>query len=376
MPKTFRQWFVAKPMTGDVLGLQQFELREQPIPDLQDGQALVRVKLINVHPGTRLQIARGWTPIGETGRGNFACAEVIRSRDKAFKEGDIIACQAGWQDYEVISSGDRSVGYSTPSEMVKTLNGTNSQWTYVFRPSMVKMWSPDVLLDMLGTSGLTAYFGMRECGPLMPADRVAVAGVTGAVGSIVAQLAKARGCYVVGFAGGPDRCAWVLDTLGIDRCLDYKARDFEAQIGAAFPNGVDVFSDGVGGPLTQIMTAIMNRNGRLFAYGGASSLYADKPDEAYAQSSSMRRMFGLSEAVEKVLRDKNIKSECWIVDEFYHERLRGEEDLSRLMRSGALRHINNVAEGFEKLPAAIVGLYETARSGKLQVRFEPPSSLH
>ena len=370
-PKTFRQWFVAKPTAGDALGLEQFALRELPIPDLQDGQALVRVKLINIHPGTRSHIAKGWTPVGETNRGNFACAEVIRSRDKAFSEGDIIACQAGWQDYQVVSSDDRSVGYSTPSEMVKALNGTNSQWTYVFRPSMVKSWSPEVLLDMLGTSGLTAYFGMRECGPLMPSDRVAVAGATGSVGSIVAQLARANGCYVVGFAGGADRCAWVLDTLGIDRCLDYKAPDFEAQISAAFPDGVDVFSDGVGGPLTKTMTAIMNRNSRLFAYGGASAFYADKLDKTGTQPPSMRRMFGLSDEVEEVLKDKNIKSECWIVDEFYHERLRAEEDLSRLMRRGVLKHINNVAEGFENLPAAIVGLYETGRSGKLQVRFEP-----
>jgi hypothetical protein len=376
MRKTFRQWFVAKPMAGGVLALEQFELRELPIPDLEDGQALVRVKLVNIHGGTRANMAKGWISVGETSRGNFACAEVIRSRDKAFKEGDIIACQAGWQDYQVVSSGDRPFGYSTPSEMVKTLNGTNSQWAYVFRPSMVKMWSPEVLLDMLGTSGLTAYFGMRECGPLTPGDRVAVAGATGSVGSIVAQLAKASGCHVIGFAGGADRCAWVVETLGIDGCLDYKAPDFEAQIGAAFPDGVDVFSDGVGGPLTQTMTAIMNHNSRLFAYGGASAFHADKADQPAAQPPSMRRMFGLSDAVEEVLKEKNIKSECWIVDEFYHERLRAEEELSRLMRKGALTHINNVVEGLENLPAAIVSLNETGRPGKLQVRFEPPAIHH
>src|SRR6266436_10148431 len=106
---------------------------------------------------------------------------------KRFGEGDVIACQAGWQDYQIVSSEDGSVGYGPASELVKALNGTSSQWSYVFRPAMVKMWPPEVLMEMFGTSGMTAYFGMRECGPLMPRDGVAVAGTTGSVGSIAAQ---------------------------------------------------------------------------------------------------------------------------------------------------------------------------------------------
>jgi NADPH-dependent curcumin reductase len=261
------------------------------------------------------------------------------------------------------------VGYGPPSELVKALNGTSSQWNYVFRPAMVKMWSSEVLMEMFGTSGMTAYFGMRECGPLMPRDRVAVAGSTGSVGSVAAQLAKIAGCYVVGFAGGADRCTWVVDTLGIDKCLDYRAEDFEAQLEAVFPSGIDVFSDGIGGALTETVTGIMNHNGRLFSYGSAAAFYADKLD-APRQRPPLRQMFGISENVESILKQRNIKSEAWIVDAFYHERLKAEDDLSRLMLSGALKPISNVVEGFDNLPAGIVGLYKTAHSGKLQVRFE------
>lgn len=216
MTGTYRQWILARPVVNTVLGPGHFELRELPIPELKRGQALVRVKLINIHSASRWRMATGMTRLGETDRSNYACAEVVESRDSVFREGDIVACQAGWQEYQIISSEDASVGYGPPSEMVKALNHTSSQWNYVFRPAMVKMWRPEVLMSIFGTSGMTAYFGMRECGPLMPGDRVAVAGATGSVGSIVAQLSRIAGCHVVGFAGGADRCDWAVKTLEID----------------------------------------------------------------------------------------------------------------------------------------------------------------
>src|SRR5882757_7250023 len=366
MPEKYRKWIYAKPMSHDSLGLEQFELRESPIPELKPGRALVRVKLINIHSGTRFRMARGMTKVGDTDYSNYACAEVIQSRDPTFKEGDVIACQAGWQDYQIISSNDACVGYGAASELVKALNGTNSQWTYVFRTAMVKMWPAEVLMEIFGTSGMTAYFGMRECGPLMPRDSVAVAGATGSVGSIVAQLAKIAGCHVVGFGGGADRCHWAVNTLGIDRCIDYQAKDFGRQLESAFPDGIDVYSDGIGGALTETVTAIINPNGRLFSFGTAASFYAENIEAPPQQRPPLRRTFGISEQVDSLLKTRNIRSQAWIVDEFYHERLKAEDDLSRLLRSGALKPINNVVEGFDNLPNAVISLYERARSGKLQ----------
>ncbi len=368
VPKTYRQWFFARPMTDDVLGLKQFALRELPMPVLNQGEALVRVKLVNIHSGTRSRMASGTTKLGETDHTNYACAEVVRSRDRTFREGDVIACQAGWQDYQIVRSEDESVGYGPAGELVKALNGTNSQWNYVFRPAMVKMWTPDVLMDMFGTSGMTAYFGMRECGPLMPRDAVAVAGASGSVGSIVAQLAKKAGCHVVGFAGGGERCKWVLDTLGIDNCIDYGAEGFAAQLSAAFPDGIDVFSDGIGGELTGTVAKVMNRHSRLFSYGSAAALYADRFEQPQRRPATLREMF-ISERAECIIKERNIKVEAWIVHDFYHERLKAEDDISRLLRSGALKAVNNVVEGFENLPQAVVSLYRHSRAGKLQVRF-------
>src|SRR5277367_1094605 len=307
MPKTTRQWIYGKPIENGKLGPQHFELREVVLPELKDGEALVRVKLINIHSNTRMRMATRAIPLGETDAANYACAEVIESRTATFKNGDVIACQTGWQEYQVISTEAVAAGFGVASEITKALNGTNSPWTYKFRPAMVKMWPAEVLMDIFGTSGMTAYFGMRECGPLMPSDRVAVAAATGSVGSIIAQLAKAAGSYVVGFGGGEDRCRWAVESLGIDRCIDYRASDFKDQLKDAFPNGIDVYSDGVGGSLTEIVVEQLKQSGRLFSYGGVVAFYADElmpesqPFSIRNQPFNIRRSFGISDQVEALL---------------------------------------------------------------------------
>ena len=371
VPKSFRQWIFAQPVANAPLGHEHFELRHLPMPEPAAGQALVRILLVNIHSATRQRMLSGATKIGHTDLTNYACAQVIQSRDPAFKEGDVIHCQAGWAEYQLISSADPALGYPPASALVKALHGTNSQWTYLFRPLLVNLWSPSILMEMFSTSGMTAYFGMRECGPVMPRDRVAVAGTSGSVGSIAAQLAKIAGARVIGFAGGPERCRWVIDTLGIDDCIDYTADDLDARLQRAFSEGIDVFSDGVGGRVTDAVLRLMNHNGRMVSFGSGASLYSDAPSLP-APGSSLRKMVGLTEAMEQTIRERNIKSEAWIVDAFYHERLRAEEDLSRLMLMGRLKPVTRVIDGFENLPDAIASLYRTGRSGKLQVQFGTP----
>jgi NADPH-dependent curcumin reductase CurA len=373
---TTRQWIYAKPLDKGKLAPQHFELREVALPELKDNEVLVRVKLINIHSNTRMRMATQAIPLGETDAANYACAEVIESRAPTFKKGDVIACQTGWQEYQVVSTKAGAVGFGVASELTKALNGTNSPWTYKFRPAIVEMWPAEVLMDMFGTSGMTAYFGMRECGPLMPMDRVAVAAATGSVGSIVAQLAKAAGCYVAGFAGGEDRCGWVAENLGIDRCIDYRVADFEDQLKDAFPNGIDVYSDGVGGSLTETVAEQIKPSGRLFSYGGVVAFYADdtmpesEPFDIRNQTFNIRKSFGISDKVEALLKLKNLKTEAFRLHVFYDERLKAEDDLSGLMLNGKLKPIYNVVAGFENLPQAISGLYQNRRPGKLQVRFE------
>ena len=365
-PKTLRKWVYAKPMTDNKFTEEQFQLVEEKMPDPEQGKCLIEVKVLNIHSGTRSRLG-GQTKLGDTDKSNYACARVIKSRDKTFKEGDIIACQAGWQTHQVISSEDESIGYGPANAMTVALNGTKSHWNYVFRPQMVAMWSPEILMDVFGTSGTTAYFGMRECGPIMPTDQVAVAGTTGSVGALAAQLVKAKGAYCVGFGGGADRAQWCVDNLGIDKALDYRAKDLDAQLKAAFPKGIDVYSDGVGGSLSESIAKLMNPNSRYFSYGTSAAFYNEDPTQMTGRGAG--RQFGMTETVDKIIKEKNIKLEAWIVHVFYYDRLQCENDLSHLLLNKQIKPINNVVEGFENAPKGIISQYTTNPYGKLQLKF-------
>ena len=362
---SYRQWIFAKPIEG-AFGPGNFEMRTLPLPALEEGEALVRVRLLNLHPGARFRMAAGIVPLGTTDKSNFAFGEIVASRDPAFKPGDMLSCQAGWQDYAIIDSRAESVDYGPASEAVCALNGTRSQWTYVMRPELVARWPLDTLMEIFGTSGMTAWFGLRACGPLARGMTVAVAGMTGSVGSLVAQIARAAGCRAVGFGGGPERCRRIGELTGVD-CLDYRAPDFADQLRAVFPDGIDIFSDGVGGPLTELVTGMINRGGRLLAYGCADDLHAG--GNPAARGMTLSQQFGVSDEVERIVAERDIRVECWIVHDFYHGRIEAEDALDALLRHGAIKPVVTVVEGFEKLPEAILALYDPAALGKVQAWF-------
>ena len=370
-PKMVKRWVLTKNV-GDDLKLTpgHFKLIEEPMPKIKDKEALVQVVLIDIHSGTRnrLKGGKGGVKVGEGDDSNYSCARVIQSRDKTYKEGDIIACQAGWNTYETTTS-ERTRGGPGEFALVEELNGTKSRTSYVFRPVMLKQFKPDVLLDVFGTSGLTAYYGMRECGPLMPRDRVAVAGTTGSVGSMAAQIVKAKGCHVIGFGGGPDRAKWVTDTLGI-QAFDYRDKDLEAKLKAAVPEGFDVYCDGVGGPLSEIIAKQMNRDGRYFSYGEAADIYADLQPDHMAKAEKSAEMFGMSESVAKIIKDKHIKLEAWNQAVHAQDRIEAENNLSQLVNTGKLKPINTVVKGFENVPDAIISQYDGRNPyGKLQIQY-------
>lgn len=364
-PDSFRQWYLARPIAGE-FSPDNFEMRTLPHPPLRDGDALVRVRLLNLHPGARFRMQVGLVPIGTTDESNFAFGEVIASRNPVFSEGDMVACQAGWQDYAIIRSDAESIGYGPASEAVCDLNRTRSQWTYVMRPELVARWPLDTLKEVFGTSGMTAWFSLRACDPLEPGMNVAVAGMTGSVGHLVAQIAKAAGSRVVGFGGGPDRCRRISELIEVD-CLDYRAPDFLDQLRAVFPDGIDIFSDGIGGPLTGAIAPMMKRGGRLLAYGCADDLHAG--GNPGLRGMTLRQQFGISDSVEKIVAERDIRVECWIVHDFYHERIEAEDALDQLLREGAIKPVVTVVEGFEQLPYAIMALYDPKALSKVQAWF-------
>ena len=376
-PKTVKKWILTKNVGDDnKLTMDHFKLVEEPMPQIKQGEALVKVILCNIHANTRnLMKAKGSTKVGETDRTNYSFAKVIQSRDKTFKEGDSITCAGGWNTYQTTSSDlsreDVGAGHGAPHEfaLVEELNGSNSRTAYVFRPVMLKQFTPDVLMDVYGTSGLTAYYGVRECGPIMPRDRIAVSGTTGSVGAMAAQICKARGAYVVGFGGGPDRAKWVVDTLKMDKGLDYRATDLDAQLKAAFPDGIDVYIDGTGGPLSEAIAKQMNRDGRYFSYGGAAQIYKDLQPTTSAMAQA--KEFGMTDLIEKIIKERHIKLEAWNQAVWAQDRIEAENKLSQLMNTGKLKAINTVVKGFENIPKGIMSQYDGSNPyGKLQLQYE------
>lgn len=368
IPRHFDRWVVSPTVTTATWGIESFVRETLPMPAVPEGSALVRVRLVNIHSATRQRMVQGVVAPGETEPRNYACAEVILSRDPAFAAGDLIACQAGWQQYQLVSSADAPVGFAEANALVREINRTRSPWTYVFRPVMARMWPPEVLMDVFGTSGMVAYFGLRENGPLMPRDTVAVGATSGSVGSLVAQLAKAAGCRVVGFASDAARCRTLAASLGLDECLDYTSASLDDDLSRAFPEGIDLFADGVGGEFTERLVRRMNRHGRLLSYGAAAAAYAPSPDRP--SSVSTREHYGISASVERLLRERHIKSATWTVDAFYQDRLQAEDDLSRALLMGYLKPHHTVVRGFDALPRAVADLYAAPRAGKLQISFD------
>ncbi len=381
-PKTYKKWVLNKPVVGGKLSEDNFKMLEQPMPTVEQGKCLIQVKVINVHASTRNRMMNGTTKMGDTDKTNYGCATVLQSRDKTFKEGDLIACQAGWQTHQVISSEDESIGYGPANEMTIAVNGTKSHWNYVWRPQMVKMWKPDILMDVFGTSGTTAYFGHQDCGPITPRDTVAISGTTGSVGALAAQLAKAAGATVIGFGGGADRAKWVVDTLGVQHAFDYRDPQLEAKLRAAAPNGIDFYSDGVGGELSETVAKLMNKNARYHSYGSSASIYDEDTLTARAQggggggggggrggANPPARRTRASPTIDKIMDERNIKYVSWIVHVHYFERFKCEDELSNLLLTNQIKPINTVIDGIENVPKGVMSQYTTNPYGKLQLRF-------
>ena len=349
-----------------MVALSADPLTEQPLPALAEGQALVRTRLINLHSRTRLKLAK--MAVGETDLANYGLAEIVASRDPLLPEGSSVHWQLGWQDWQVISRDEKPIGYAPPTPAVRALNQTHAPMNYVLRPEIAQGWPSDAVMHVFGTSGTTALLGLRRCGPISAGENVLVAAASGSVGSLAAQIAKAKGARVVGLAGGTDRCAWVTDALSIDHCLDYRAPDLAERLRAAFPRGIDLFCDGVGGSLTQTVAPMLNRGGRLFSYGSSASFYGD--ESARAAGEGLRGAFGITPEIEALCDERAIRIECWIVFDHYYERLSLEDELAAMVRAGSLKAVTDVTRGFENLPSAIMAMYECPHSGKAQVDFE------
>ena len=311
-----------------------FQIAEVAVAAPGAGEFLVQNLWMSVDPYMRgrMMDRESYVPpfqIGETMDGG-CIGKVIESKNENFAVGDYVNSMNGWREL-----------YVTDGAMVNKID-----------PAMGPI---EANLGTLGMPGMTAYAGLFKVAGLKDGENVFVSAASGAVGAVVCQLAKAHGCYVVGSAGSDDKCKWLEDVAGIDKAINYKTcGDLDAAVRDAFPKGIDVYFENVGGAHLQAAINYMNPHGRA-ALCGMIEQYNDK--EPRPGPNNLIQIVGKSLKLEGFIVSNHLD----IIPDFYAE-------MAKLIGSGKMKTEQTVEEGIENAPKAFLNLFSGANFGKMLVK--------
>ena len=309
-----------------------FKQSESAVPVPKDGEVLVRVKIVSLDAANRAWMQgatyRSAVTAGTVMAGG-GVAEVVESKATGFAKGDLVFADTGWQDFAALPAKELS--------------------------KLPKVEPLTHLISVFGIAGLTAYFGLLDIGRPKEGETVVVSAAAGSVGSFVGQIAKIKGCRVVGIAGGQAKCDWLKSELGFDEAVDYKGGALFKTLRAAAPKGIDIYFDNVGGDIFEACLAQMNMRGRI-ACCGAVSAY-----DGAAPAHGPRGVPGL-------IVVKRLRVEGFIVTDYFDRRDAAIKDLSDWVKAGKLKVEEDVLDGIEKLPQALIGLLAGENRGKRMVR--------
>lgn len=328
--KRHNQHFLLAARPDGMLKPEDFELIDAAMPVPSDGEVLVEVQYLAVEPAMK-----GWMEarvdyvaplqIGDVMRGQGA-GVVVESNNPEFPTGTHVSGHFGWRRY-LVSDGRRYGLSKIPEDL-----------------------APPVALNVLGITGLTAWFGMLDIGRPKSGNTVLVSGAAGATGSVAGQLARIAGARVIGIAGGRDKCEWLVSELGFDAAIDYKSEDTAQRVAELCPDGLDVYFDNVGGEILDIALANLADRARVVLCGGISR---------YNESGPIAGPVNYFNLVYRRAR-----MEGFIVLDYaarFPEALAG---LTKHLESGELRHRETILRGFEQLPQALIGLFSGDNIGK------------
>ncbi len=332
-PTVNRQFVLASRPSG-LPEESNFKLIETPIPELKDGEFLARAMYLSVDPYMRGRISQAKSYAAGVEIGGLmvagGVARVVESKNANFAVGDVVDVYMGWQEY-VISNG-RGIRKLDPSAAPVS-----------------------TALGVLGMTGMTAYFGLLDvCNP-KPGETVVVSGAAGAVGSIVGQIAKIKGCRTVGIAGGDDKVEWILKDCGYDAAFNYKTTEnYGVKLKELCPNGIDVYFDNVGGTITDAVFMQINTFARMSICGQISQYNNAKPELG-------PRLLGM-------LIVARAKAQGFLVTDYMPRFAEGFAEMSGWLREGKLKYREDIVEGFENLPKAFIGLFHGENIGKRMVK--------
>lgn len=318
-----------------------FRFEDVPAGEPSDGQLLLQILYLSLDPYMRgrMSAAKSYAKpvaIGDVMEGGTV-ARVICSRHPDYREGDIVLSHSGWQSF-ALSDG---VGLRKLDPKAAPLS---------------------TALGVLGMPGFTAYAGLLTIGQPKPGETVVVAAASGAVGSVVGQIARIKGARAVGIAGGADKCAFVRDELGFDAVVDHHAPDFAAQLAAACPKGIDIYFENVGGRVWDAVFPLLNDFARI-PVCGLIAQYNAGPDA-----------FPGPDRLPSMMRDvlsKSLLIRGFIQREFADQRAAFYREAAEWIASGRLRYKEDFVDGLDRAPQAFIGLLEGRNFGKLVVRVAP-----
>lgn len=313
---------------------RHFRIVESPVPNIDEGQLLIRNLYLSVEPAMR-----GWVnaaanysepvALGAVMR-SFATGRIEASRHPNFKPGEVVTGLFGWQEYAAVSP-DAGVRRITDLDLPLSTS-----------------------LGVLGLNGLTAYAGLLEVGHPRPGETVVVSTAAGAVGSAVGQIARFKGCRAIGIAGGPAKVALCVSEFGFDEAIDYKGSDLDVSLAAACPSGVDVYFDNTAGAISDAVMRRLNVGARVVVCGTASVASWDPPP--------------LGPRVERTLLTRRASMTGFLVLDYEHKRDEAVRFLSDRIRDGSLRYREEILDGLDEAPGTIARLYRGENMGKLLVR--------
>ena len=335
MPEINRR-IILKSRPDGVPSTANFELVEQPLPVLGNGM-LLRTRWLSLDPYMRgrMSAAKSYArpvEIGETMVGG-TISEIVRSDRPDFEVGDIVSAYAGWQDYAV----------SDGAGLVKLDPTRHPAQAY---------------LGVLGMPGLTGYAGLLTIGQPRPGETAVVAAAAGPVGSIVGQIARIKGCRVVGIAGGPDKLRHLTERLGFDAAVDHRSPDFKAELKAACPDGIDIYFENVGGAVFDAVLPLLNDFARVPVCGLIAGYNMTELPSGPDRTALLMR----------TVLTKRIRLQGFIVTDFASQTPDFLRDVGAWLDEGRITYTEDVVDGLENAPEAFLGLLQGKNLGKMLVR--------
>jgi len=331
-----RQFRLASRPVGDITA-SNFEYREEPIPQPSNGEVLVRTIFLSLDPTNRIWMSDRpqYMPpveIGQVMRG-VVIGVVEESKNPDFQTGDLVSGILGWQDY-ALALGNTGLGI-----------------TKLPRPLPYPLAA---FVGPLGVTGCTAYFGLLDIGQPKAGETVVVSAAAGAVGSVVGQIAKIKGCRVVGITGKNEKCRWLLEELGFDDAINYKTADLETALAKSCPHGIDVYFDNVGGAILDAVLTKINLHARIPLCGLISTYNTTEPVPGPYNYS-------------QILMQRS-RVQGFIILDYVSKFDEAIKDIGQWLNEGKIKYALEIVEGLENAPSAILKLFNGNKIGKLVVK--------